>query len=136
VRFPELEKRANRYLPMITGLSGAAIYAITFLLVLQAWDISSFAWFSTGLGRQTAGTLLSIALVLAIALAVWELFAAAIERYLARLDAQGAPSRARRRTLLPLLRSAILCVIMAVTALTILSEVGVSIAPLLAGAGG
>jgi len=135
VRFPELEKRANRYLPMITGLSGAAIYAITFLLVLQAWDISSFAWFSTGLGRQTAGTLLSIALVLAIALAVWELFAAAIERYLARLDAQGAPSRARRRTLLPLLRSAILCVIIAVTALTILSEVGVSIAPLLAGAG-
>jgi small-conductance mechanosensitive channel len=134
-RFPELEKRANRYLPLLTRLSGAAIYVLALLLVLQAWDISSFAWFETGLGRQTAGALLSIALVLAIALAVWELLAAAIERHLAGLDAQGAPSRVRRRTLLPLLRTAMLCVIVTIAVLTILSQIGVSIAPLLAGAG-
>jgi small conductance mechanosensitive channel len=71
---------------------------------------------------------------LAIALAVWELFAAAIERHLAKLDAQGAPSHARRRTLLPLLRTTVLCIIVAIVALTILSQIGVSIAPLLAGA--
>jgi small-conductance mechanosensitive channel len=134
-RFPELEKRANRYLPILTGLSGAVIYALAFLLVLQAWDIRSFAWFETGLGRQTAGALLSISVVLAIALAAWELLAAAIERHLAGLDANGAPSRARRRTLLPLLRTTILCVIVTIAGLTILSQIGVSIAPLLAGAG-
>ena len=134
-RFPELEKRANRYTPMLTGFAGVAIYGLAFLLVLQAWDIRSFAWFETGLGRQTAGALLSIGLVLAIALAVWELFSAAIERHLAGLDAHGAPSRARRRTLLPLLRTTLLCVIVAIAGLTILSQIGVSIAPLLAGAG-
>ncbi len=134
-RFPELEKRTNRYLPILTGLSAIGIYALTFLLVLQAWDVRSFAWFETGLGRQTAGALLSIGLVLAIALAVWELFSAAIERQLAGLDAHGAPSRARRRTLLPLLRTTLLCVIVAIAGLTILSQIGVSIAPLLAGAG-
>jgi moderate conductance mechanosensitive channel len=134
-RFPELEKRTNRYLPILTGVSAAGIYALAFLLVLQAWDVRSFAWFETGLGRQTAGALLSIGLVLAIALAVWELFSAAIERQLAGLDAHGAPSRARRRTLLPLLRTTLLCVIVAIAGLTILSQIGVSIAPLLAGAG-
>ena len=134
-RFPELEKRTNRYLPILTGLSAIGIYALTFLLVLQAWDVRSFAWFETGLGRQTAGALLSIGLVLAIALAVWELFSAAIERQLAGLDAHGAPSRVRRRTLLPLLRTTLLCVIVAIAGLTILSQIGVSIAPLLAGAG-
>jgi len=134
-RFPELEKRTNRYLPILTGLSAVGIYALAFLLVLQAWDVRSFAWFETGLGRQTAGALLSIGLVLAIALAVWELFSAAIERQLAGLDAHGAPSRARRRTLLPLLRTTLFCVIVAIAGLTILSQIGVSIAPLLAGAG-
>jgi small-conductance mechanosensitive channel len=134
-RFPELEKRANHYLPILTGISGAAIYALAFLLMLQAWDIRSFAWFATGMGRQTAGTLLSVSVVLAIALAAWELLAAAIERHLAGLDAHGAPSRARRRTLLPLLRTTMLCVIVAIAGLTILSQIGVSIAPLLAGAG-
>ena len=134
-RFPELEKRTNRYLPILTGLSAVGIYTLAFLLVLQAWDVRSFAWFETGLGRQTAGALLSIGLVLAIALAVWELFSAAIERQLAGLDAHGAPSRVRRRTLLPLLRTTLLCVIVAIAGLTILSQIGVSIAPLLAGAG-
>src|SRR5204863_1515927 len=116
-RFPELEKRTNRYLPILTGLSAVGIYTLAFLLVLQAWDVRSFAWFETGLGRQTAGALLSIGLVLAIALAVWELFSAAIERQLAGLDAHGAPSRARRRTLLPLLRTTLLCVIVAIAGL-------------------
>ncbi len=134
-RFPELEQRANRYLTILTGLAGAAIYVLALLLVLQAWDVRSFAWFETEFGRQTAGAVLSIALVLAVALATWELLAATIERHLAALDANGAPSRARRRTLLPLLRTTVLCVIVVIVALTILSEIGISIAPLLAGAG-
>jgi small-conductance mechanosensitive channel len=134
-RFPQLEQRANRYLTILTGLAGAAIYVLALLLLLQAWDVRSFAWFETGFGRQTAGAALSIALVLAVALATWELLAATIERHLAALDADGTPSRARRRTLLPLLRTTMLCIIVAIAALTILSQVGVSIAPLLAGAG-
>jgi small-conductance mechanosensitive channel len=134
-RFPLLEQRANRYLPILTGLVSAAVYVLAALAVLQAWDFGSFAWFETGIGRRVTGGLLSIALVLAIALAAWEIFAAAIERHLAALDLNGAPSRARRRTLLPLLRTTMLCVIVVIAALIILSQIGINIAPLLAGAG-
>jgi small-conductance mechanosensitive channel len=134
-RFPLLEQRANRYLPILTGLVSAAVYVLAALAVLQAWDFGSFGWFETGIGRRVTGGLLSIALVLAIALAAWEIFAVAIERHLAALDANGAPSRARRRTLLPLLRTTMLCVIVVIAALIILSQIGINIAPLLAGAG-
>ena len=134
-RFPLLEQRANRYLPILTGLVSTAVYVLAVLAVLQAWDFASFAWFETAIGRRVTGGLLSIALVLAIALAAWEIFAAAIERHLAALDANGAPSRARRRTLLPLLRTTMLCVIIVIAALIILSQIGINIAPLLAGAG-
>jgi small conductance mechanosensitive channel len=134
-RFPLLEQRANRYLPILTGLVSAAVYVLAALAVLQAWDFGSFAWFETAIGRRVTGGLLAIALVLAISLAAWEIFAAAIERHLAALDANGAPSRARRRTLLPLLRTTMLCVIIVIAALIILSQIGINIAPLLAGAG-
>jgi len=134
-RFPLLEHRANRYLPILTGLFRAGIYALAGLAVLQAWDVGSFAWFESGVGRRITMAFLSIAVVLAIALAAWEILAAAIERHLAALDAAGAPSRARRRTLLPLLRTAMLGVIFVIAALIILSQIGINIAPLLAGAG-
>jgi small conductance mechanosensitive channel len=41
----------------------------------------------------------------------------------------------RQRTLLPLLRTAMLCVIVVISALIVLSQIGLNIAPLLAGAG-
>src|SRR5262249_1811839 len=45
------------------------------------------------------------------------------------------PRRTRVRTLLPLLRSALLGVIVVMTSLIVLSHIGIDIAPLLAGAG-
>ena len=135
LRFPNLEKRANRYLPVLIALLDALVYAAAFLAILQAWDVRSFAWFDTELGRRIAGAALSIAAVVGMAAAAWEIVAAAIERQLANLDAGGAAGRSRRRTLLPLLRTAMLCVILVIAALTILSQVGINIAPLLAGAG-
>jgi small conductance mechanosensitive channel len=131
-RFPTLEQRANRYVPILTGLIRVVVYVAALLLVLEAWDIGSFAWFDTDLGRRATAIVLSVAAVIAVAFAVWELFSAAIERHLAQL----APSsRTRQRTLLPLLRTTMLCVIIVMASLIVLSEIGLNIAPLLAGAG-
>jgi small conductance mechanosensitive channel len=131
-RFPTLEQRANRYLPILTGLIRVVVYLAALLLVLEAWDIGSFAWFETDLGRRVTGVVLSIAAVIGVALAVWEILSVVIERHLAKL----APSsRTRQRTLLPLLRTTMLCVIVVMASLIVLSEIGVNIAPLLAGAG-
>jgi moderate conductance mechanosensitive channel len=134
-RFPLLEQRANRYLPIVIRLAAIGIYVLAALAVLQAWHVAAFSWFATGTGRRVGSAVLSVVLVLALALAVWEMLAAAIERNLAALDHEGAPSRARRRTLLPLLRTAMACVIVTIAGLIVLSQIGIDIAPLLAGAG-
>jgi small-conductance mechanosensitive channel len=134
-QFPTLEQRANRYVPILTGLTGGIVYILALLTVLQAWDIAAFAWFGSDFGRRMIGHALSIGAVLVIALALWEIFASAIERYLSAIDASDVPRRTRVRTLLPLLRTALLCVIIVLTSLIVLSHIGIDIAPLLAGAG-
>jgi small conductance mechanosensitive channel len=134
-QFPTLEQRANRYIPILTGLTSAIVYILAALTVLQAWNIGAFAWLGSDLGRRITANLLSISIVLGAAIAVWETVASAIERYLSAIDASNAPRRTRLRTLLPLFRTAMLWVIVVLTSLIVLSHIGVDIAPLLAGAG-
>ncbi len=133
-QFPTLEQRANRYVPVLTGLVSTALYVVAGLTVLQAWQISAFGWLDTDLARRLGGDLLSIGLIVAAALAVWETFASAIERYLGKING-GVPRRTRIRTMLPLLRTAMLSLIVVMSGLIILSHLGIDIAPLLAGAG-
>src|SRR5262249_41669794 len=134
-QFPTLEQRANRYIPILTGLAAGVVYILAGLAVLQAWNIAAFAWFTSDVGRRMTGNALSIAMVLITALALWEISASAIERRLSAIDGGDLPRRTRIRTLLPLLRTALLCVIVVLTSLIILSHIGIDIAPLLAGAG-
>jgi moderate conductance mechanosensitive channel len=134
-QFPTLEQRANRYIPILSGLSSGIIYALAFLTILQAWNVGAFAWLASDMGRRMGENALSIGIVLVVALALWELSASAIERYLAAVDAGDLPRRTRVRTLLPLVRTALLCLIVVLTSLIVLSHIGIDIAPLLAGAG-
>jgi moderate conductance mechanosensitive channel len=134
-QFRTLEQRANRYVPILSGLASGALYILAAMTVLQAWEISAFAWLDSGLARRLGGDLLSVGMIVLAALAVWEIFASAIERYLGKIDAGGVPRRTRIRTLLPLLRTSMLSLIVVMSALIILSHLGIDIAPLLAGAG-
>jgi moderate conductance mechanosensitive channel len=136
-RFPGLEARANRYLPVLQAIVSVIIGAIAFLFLLEAWGVEAFDWFGRGkLGNRLLASLVSTGLTVLVAIAVWEAANAAIARHLARLsrDAQAARS-ARVRTLLPMLRTALFIVIAAFVVLNTLSEIGVNVAPLLAGAG-
>lgn len=136
-RFPTLEMRANRYIPVLSAVASAVIYLFAGLALLQAWGADILGWFASGVGRAIAGSAVSIGVVIAVAIAVWELFSSAIERYLATLGEEGASFQrsARARTLLPLLRTAMMVLIVAMVMLVVLSQIGVNIAPLLAGAG-
>ncbi len=136
--FPDLEERANRYLPILHHTLKAAIWAVAALAVLNAWGVNTLDWLETPAGQRVLGSLLTIAIVLVLAAAAWELVSALIERYLTgEPDANGAvvERSARVRTLLPLLRNAFLVLLVVVVSLITLSELGVNIAPLLAGAG-
>ena len=75
--------------------------------------------------------------IIAASLLLWETVSSVIERYLGETGAQGETvvASARTRTLLNVARNALLVVITIVSSLMVLSELGVNIAPLLAGAG-
>jgi small-conductance mechanosensitive channel len=136
-RYPGLEARANRYVPMLKGLISALIGFVALLFMLESWGLDSFAWFGRGqLGARLLSSLVSVALTIGVALTVWELANAAIQRHLVKLsrDAQAARS-ARVRTLLPMLRTLLSGAIIVFVALNVLTEIGVNVAPLIAGAG-
>jgi small-conductance mechanosensitive channel len=136
-RYPGLEARANRYLPILKGSASLAIGGIALLFLLESWGLEAFSWFGQGkLGNRLVSSLVSIALTITLALVIWEGINAAIQRHLERLsrDAKAAQS-ARVRTLLPMLRTALLAVILIFVTLSTLSELGVNVAPLIAGAG-
>jgi len=136
-RFPGIEERVNRYVPVINVVLLAALAALAVLALLEAWGLDAFAWLATDVGRRVSGALFSIAVILVLALLVWETATSATERYLSRTDAQGrAIARSQRaRTLLPLARTALSAVLLVIVTLVTLSELGVNIGPLLAGAG-
>jgi small conductance mechanosensitive channel len=115
----------------------SVIAVIALSVVLEAWGLRGFAWLTTDIGRLFVGKLASIAIVVATAAIVWELASALIERRLRRLDMEvdRGPHGQRLRTFLPLLRNATFVVVAGVAVLSILSELGVNVAPLLAGAG-
>lgn len=137
LRFPGLEARANRYLPLLIGVIRGVLYVIAAFAILQAWGVDTVGWLASDLGRGIVARVVTILLVLLITLALWEAIATAIEYYLTQPgpDGQPAPRSGRVRTLLPLLRRTVSIVLGVIAALIVLSELGLNIAPLLAGAG-
>jgi small-conductance mechanosensitive channel len=136
-RHPGLEERLRSYQPVARALIVTVVAGCALVALFAAWGFDSLAWFSAGaLGGRIVGALGSIATTVFLGLAVWEATNAAFSLHLTRLSRDGQFARlARLRTLLPMLRTTLLVSICAVAGLMVLSEVGVNIAPLLAGAG-
>ena len=136
-RYPGLEKRADRYYPLLRRSASFVLVLATGLALLQAWGIDMLDWFHRStLGGKLASATLTIVVAAALAVAVWEAVNAGMDSHVARLQQQAQLARsARLRTLLPILRTLLLVVLLATFGLTALSEIGVNIAPLLAGAG-
>jgi len=113
-----------------------AIGAVAAVALLQVWGIDALDWFSHGaLGGRLASSAVTLIVTLAVAIALWEAINVAMQVYLDDLARQGAAVRAARlRTIVPLLRNTLLIALTVLIALTAMSEVGVNIGPLLAGA--
>lgn len=114
------------------GLSVAAV-----LLAAQVWGLDLAAWLSRGVGEHLVAAGVRVGVLLVIGFAALELAGFVIDRLLGRLvEKATAPRRAAQlNTLGPLLRSFARGAVMVVFAMMILSEAGVQIGPLLAGAG-
>jgi moderate conductance mechanosensitive channel len=136
-RFPGLETRANRYLPLLRRIVATIIACFGFVAVLEVWGVDAIVWFYGGqIGSRLLSALATVAIAALVAAAIWEVSNALMDRQINALSHDGHYARAARlRTFQPMLRTALLCLIVAVVGLTALSEIGVNVAPLLAGAG-
>ena len=136
-RFPRLEERVNRYRGIIETAVRSIIVAVAALVVLDAWGLGPFDWLASESGRVLVGRLVTVVFVAGGALVAWELLSTLVERYLEERDAEGelVTRGARVRTFLPLVRNVVRIVLLVLVVLVVLSEIGIDIGPLLAGAG-
>ncbi|RZF29339.1 mechanosensitive ion channel [Paraburkholderia sp. UYCP14C] len=131
-----VHQHAYRYYPALRRVIGWILGIVTALVLLQAWGVDVVDLFRSGtIGHRLASALATIAVAAVIALVVWEVVNVSAERRLDNWTSRGDLVRAARlRTLMPMLRSALFCVIALIVVLTGLSQLGVNIGPLLAGA--
>jgi small-conductance mechanosensitive channel len=136
-RFPLLRERVDRYLPVVRASTSVIVWLVAVVALVDIWGFDSVEWLEGPAGRTLLGKIASIAFIVVSAVIAWEFVSAIIETYLLGPGGDGTPvQRSQRvRTLLPLLRNAFLIFLIVVVVLIVLSEIGLNIAPLLAGAG-
>ena len=133
-RFPRLESRTNRFVPRLKAAASIVIVATALISVLEVWGVDVLTWFESDVGRDVGSRAGTIVLIIAIAMVIWEVLSVVIEHWISQAQEDSVES-ARLETLLPLARKAALVVLTVVVTMTVLSELGVNIGPLLAGAG-
>lgn len=135
-RYPMLERRINAYIPNGLKILRVIVVAAVTLFLLDAWHILNlYQWAGSDIGGRVISGLLHILLIVAIAVVSWTLMASVIEHRLALEVSNSVHPSARERTLLTLFRNVLAIVISTITIMIVLSQVGINIAPLLAGAG-
>jgi small-conductance mechanosensitive channel len=129
--------RLSAYHTALRQAALLAINAVALLGLLQLYGLGGLDWLlATEVGHRVISGLCTLAVTIALAFIVWEGVNIAIQMHLETLRRQALVARsARLRTLLPLVRTALSISIFVVAGLMILSEIGVNIGPLLAGAG-
>lgn len=134
-RYPTLEARLNDFIPqLLKGLRGF-ILVVVISVVLDAWNVFNVAqWLASETGTQLIFTLVTVLLIILAAKAFWIVLASWIEHRLSAETGSGEPS-AREKTLLTIFRNAIMVTLIILTTMVVLSELGLNIGPLIAGAG-
>lgn len=131
---PLLEARLNMMVPMFFRAVRMLLVAVVVAVLLQSWGaVDLIAWFQSDGGTEAVGRILSAAIIVLAAGGIW-LAASSWVEY--RLNPSlGRITNARTRTLLSLFRNAFSIVLVIIAAMLTLSQLGVDIAPLVAGAG-
>jgi small conductance mechanosensitive channel len=131
---PLLERRLNTYLPWVVRAIRLGILLVALALILWVWDVSNvFTWLGSVPGQQFLGIVFDVVFILLGSLIVWLVASSLIEMKL-NDESDHIPS-ARMQTLLSLFRNAVAIALLAMAVMMVLSEIGVNIGPLLAGAG-
>ncbi len=129
-----LETRLNAFVPTVLKGIRLGVAVIVILAIAHAWQlVDALGWVASEAGADLVSRLLSAALVVLVAGALWLGISSFVE-YRMNPEA-GRPPTARERTLLALFRNAFTIVLVVIAAMLTLAQLGMNIAPLLAGAG-
>jgi len=136
-RYPGMQERINRYLPVARSIIQVLVIALAIVVVAESWNLDVFTWLATETGGIIVGRIATIIAIGLVALTIWEILSSVIDRYLTATDPDGQQKEYSQRalTLLPLARNALRIVIGVVAVLMILSEIGIDVTPILAGVG-
>ncbi|MBW2483263.1 MAG: mechanosensitive ion channel family protein [Deltaproteobacteria bacterium] len=135
---PEIDQKRNikHFAPLIRRLFRLALAALLFFIILGLWGID------LSIGRVFAADALQIIIVLILGFVLWEFAKSRIDRKLREEmpeadeeKEEGGAGGSRIGTLLMLLRKFVMAIMIVMVSLIILSNLGVNIGPLIAGAG-
>ncbi len=133
---PGVDSRFNRYVPIIGGILRAMMWLAAITALLHVWGFGTLRWLASESGQELSGHLLIVAVVVVVTIVIWEMISLVIERTVTEKDEEGNLRLSNRaRTLLNIARSFLLVFLSLIALFLILSELGLNIAPLLAGAG-
>jgi small conductance mechanosensitive channel len=133
-RLPLLESRLQAFVPAVMAVVRWVVIAAVVISVGQAWDLFDFAsWIASDEGLAIAGSVVSAALIILVAIVLHVVVASWVEY---RLNASaGKAVTPREKTLLNLFKNAFTVALVIFGLMLALAQIGVNIAPLLAGAG-
>lgn len=138
----EAIQRSSAYKSRLLSLLHALlriVIAVAFIEILgRIWGISLFEFASrNAVGRAISDSLSRIGLIFLMTWLAWVVLDTAIQEALKPpLNKRGARQPSTRiKTILPLLRNAIKIILVVICAITTMANLGINVAPLLAGAG-
>jgi small-conductance mechanosensitive channel len=133
---PAEPSKVSQYIPLIKRSFRVLLVALLFFFILRVWGFDLMG------ARVFTRSALAVLLTVLFAFVGWQLIKAHIDQKLRKelpeddeeMD-EGGKGGTRAGTLLVLLRKFVLAVLVVLAALIVLSELGVNIGPLIAGAG-
>ncbi len=133
--------RAERFRDVFRGAWRVLVSLITFILAIDLWGLDLLSLAKGEDAPLWASTAFDILITLLIGLLIWKMIGAALytEKRISDasedVDPANAPSASRLDTLTPLFRNTLLGFLGIIVIMTVLSAIGVDIAPLIASAG-
>ncbi len=133
-RLPLLETRLRAFVPGVMTIVRWLVIFGVLLAIGQAWALFDFAgWVASDEGLAVVGSIVSAALIILVAIVLHVVVASWVE-YRLNINVGRMPTP-REKTLLNLFKNAFTIALVIFALMLALAQIGVNIAPLLAGAG-
>lgn len=133
-RLPGLEARLQAFVPRVMQVVRTVVSVGVVIAIAQAWGLIDFlGWLSSEAGQQVSASALAALVILLLGFVAYLTMSSWVEY---RLNpAFGTVPTSREKTLLSLFYNAFTIALVVLVSMLALAQIGVNIAPLLAGAG-